>query len=56
MNCPKDGFTLEFISGDYGTGVVAPDGIEEVRYEEGWYCAKCGTAYDESDVSELEEL
>jgi hypothetical protein len=56
MNCPKDGFTLEFISGDYGTGVFHPDGTQETRYDEGWICPKCDTVYDESDVSESEEL
>jgi hypothetical protein len=55
MNCPKDGFTLEFISGDYPTG-VSSDGYHEMRYEEGRQCPKCETVYDESDVSELEEM
>jgi len=56
MNCPRDGYALEFVSGDYPTGVTAPDGYQESRYEEGFYCAHCGRVFDESDVSELEEL
>ena len=56
MNCPRDGHALEFISGDFGTGVFAPDGGQEIVYGEGWQCPKCGTVYDESDVSENEEF
>jgi hypothetical protein len=56
MNCPRDGHTLEFISGTFGTGVFAPDGGQETRYQEGWQCPKCETIYDELDVSETEEL
>ena len=52
MNCPKDGHLLEWFSGDYPTGVVAPDGYAEQRNEEGFYCPHCGRIYDESDVSE----
>ena len=51
MNCPKDGHLLEFISGTFGSGVFAPDGVQEMLYEEGWRCPKCGTIYDESDLS-----
>jgi hypothetical protein len=54
MNCPKDGHTLEFISGTFGTGVFAPDGGQETLYQEGWQCPKCETIYDESDVSETD--
>jgi hypothetical protein len=56
VNCPKDGHTLEFISGTFGTGVFAPDGGQEMVYQEGWQCPKCETIYDESDVSGNEEL
>jgi hypothetical protein len=52
MNCPRDGHTLEFISGTFGTGVFAPDGGQETQYQEGWQCPKCETIYDESDVSD----
>lgn len=30
------------ISGEYETGVVAPDGYRERRYEEGFHCNSCG--------------
>jgi hypothetical protein len=56
MNCPRDGHTLEFISGTFGTGVFAPDGGQEMVYQEGFWCPKCEKIYDESDVSENEEL
>lgn len=56
LNCPKDGYSLEFISGTFGSGVFAPDGVEETLYEEGFECPHCGTIYDESDVSETEEV
>ena len=45
---------MEFVSGDYTTGVVAPDGTRETCFEQGWICPKCETVYDESDVSESE--
>lgn len=51
--CPKDGCELEFISGDFETGVSHPDGTKERHYDEGFYCARCGTAYDESELDEL---
>lgn len=54
MNCPKDGHRLEFISGTFGSGVFAPDGAQEMLYEEGWQYPKCETIYDESDVMEEE--
>jgi hypothetical protein len=53
MNCPQDGCELEFISGQFDTGVVAPDGYRESIWQEGFYCAKCGTTYDESELDEL---
>lgn len=52
MNCSKDGCPLEFISGDFETGVTTPDGEKERHYNEGYYCARCGTAYDEAELSE----
>lgn len=49
--CPKHGnVELEFVSGDYSTGVVAPDGARETRFQQGLYCFKCDAVYDESDV------
>lgn len=45
--CPRDGTTLEFVSGTYGTGVFAPDGGQEMRDEEGLYCETCDRVYDE---------
>jgi hypothetical protein len=54
MNCPKDGHTLEFISGDFPTGVIAPDGGKETAHEEGYYCPHCHLVFEESDVSEGE--
>ena len=49
MTCPEGHDTLESISGDYPTGVVAPDGGREYRYEEGYYCEKCRRVYDVED-------
>lgn len=50
MNCPRDGHALESVSGDYPTG-VSSNGYHESRYEEGWYCERCRTVFDDSDVS-----
>lgn len=52
MNCPNDGSPLEFISGDYGTGVYAPDGVQERRYQEGWSCWLCGRVFEEDEMDE----
>ena len=36
------GTNLEWIQDDFSTGVVAPDGGKETRYEQGWRCLDCG--------------
>ena len=36
------GTNLEWIQDDFATGVVAPDGAGETRYEQGWRCLDCG--------------
>jgi uncharacterized protein with PIN domain len=55
MKCPQCNNTdLEFVSGQFDTGVVAPDGYRESFYEEGFYCPKCNYIYDERDVFEGE--
>lgn len=48
-HCPKcnDGL-MEFISGDFETGVVAPDGGRERLYEEFYRCDRCGFVDDEA--------
>ncbi len=48
--CPRDGHTLEFVSGTYGTGVYAPDGYQESQYQEGLYCPKCETVFEDGDI------
>ena len=55
MNCPECKTELDFISGDFGTGVFAPDGVEEVRYEEGYYCARCGRTFDADELDDDED-
>jgi hypothetical protein len=52
MNCPECNTELEFIYGDFETGVAAPDGYRESVYEEGFYCAKCAATYDESELTQ----
>lgn len=55
MNCPKCGSELEFISGDFGTGVFTPDGVEEIRYEEGFSCPRCHMILDADDLEDEPE-
>lgn len=50
MNCPKCRSKLEFISGQYDTGVVAPDGYRESAWQEGYYCKRCDQIYELSDI------
>lgn len=52
-HCPKcnDGL-LEFVSGSFSTGVVAPDGPAEQLYEEGYRCDRCGFVVDENGDEE----
>ena len=38
----RAGTNLEWIQDDFSTGVVAPDGAGETRYEQGWRCLDCG--------------
>ena len=40
--CPRcKGSELEFVSGDYDTGVVAPDGYCERVWQESFHCLNC---------------
>ena len=50
MKCPKCDSDLEFVSGDYPTGVVAPDGGREMVYQEGFQCWHCGLIVDADDL------
>jgi hypothetical protein len=54
-HCPKcnDGL-VRFVSGDFETGVIAPDGGRERRYEEGYQWDKCGFVEDEDDYMNSE--
>lgn len=49
--CPA-GHECEWVAGDSPTGVVAPDGGCEVRWESGWYCDACGKLYDPTDIED----
>lgn len=54
--CPNCGARkLFFFSGDYPTGVVAPDGVREMRYEEGYKCYGCQGHFELSDLEEAED-
>jgi hypothetical protein len=51
MNCPKcNSSQLEPVAGEFTTGVVAPDGYREARYQEGFQCLACGLKMDSEDV------
>jgi uncharacterized protein YbaR (Trm112 family) len=52
-NCPKCQNRLEYVAGDYQTGVVAPDGYRESCYQEGFYCERCNQYYDNTDLDDL---
>ena len=54
MNCPKCNGELESVSGDFNTGVVAPDGYRKSRYEEGFYCPRCRQYFDADDIEDKE--
>lgn len=55
MGCPQGhDDELEFVRGDNPTGVVAPDGVREIRYEEGYYCRSCKKVYDPEDIKAME--
>jgi hypothetical protein len=46
-HCPKcHSADLISISGNFPTGVVAPDGYQETWWQEGWECNKCGLKFD----------
>ncbi len=51
MNCPECNTGLEFISGQYNTGVVAPDGYRESIWQEGYYCSRCNYIFDLDDLN-----
>jgi len=50
MNCPECNTKLEPVSGQFDTGVVAPDGYRESCWQEGFYCRKCDYTFEESDL------
>lgn len=54
MKCPECSEELEFVSGEFGTSVRAPDGVEEVRHEEFYSCHRCRVNFDPSDVWNVE--
>lgn len=40
---------IEDISGEYETGVIAPDGYRERRYENAFHCTRCGQDQEYED-------
>lgn len=53
MNCPNCSTgRLEFVSGEFGSGVVHPDGTEETLHEEFFECDQCGHKTDEEEINE----
>lgn len=51
MNCPTHTDTeLEFRSGTYPTGVSAPDGVQEMVYDEWYYCSKGRHGFSPEDL------
>lgn len=52
MNCPTCKSELESVSGDYGTGVYAPDGYQEHHWQEGYYCERCNYVFDVDDIEQ----
>lgn len=54
--CPEHpNVELEYVSGDYYTGVVAPDGYRESLYGEGFYCRKCNYVYEADELDDVAE-
>lgn len=49
--CPNG--LLEFISGEFGSGVFAPDGAQEMLHEEFYECDRCGRKFDPDEIDEL---
>ena len=53
MNCPVHTDTeLEFNHGTYPTGVRAPDGYQEMVYDEWYYCFKCNRGFSPEDLED----
>jgi len=50
--CPKGHADLEPVSGQYDTGVVAPDGGRESYWESGYYCELCNRVYGADDLED----
>jgi hypothetical protein len=52
--CPScESHDLIDISGDYPTGVFAPDGGQESRYEQGYRCNQCGAITDQAELDRI---
>lgn len=47
-DCRND--ELELIDGDFGTGVFAPDGTEQVGHETGYLCQVCQYIWSLEDL------
>lgn len=50
--CPKGHPGLEYVEGDFPTGVESL-GYKEYTHEKGYYCEKCDHVYDQEDIEEV---
>ena len=48
--CPDCQSDLEFVDGDFGTGVFAPDGTEQMAHEQGYLCPTCRHVWSIKDL------
>lgn len=54
--CPDCKTPLDFFSGAYPTGVVAPDGYEETTHEEGFFCSRCVHVWTQTELDDIEAI
>jgi hypothetical protein len=53
MRCPVHNDTeLEFRSGDFPTGIRAPDGYQEMAYDEWYWCYKGTHRFSPEDLED----
>lgn len=54
--CPDCKTQLDFMSGEYPSGVVAPDGTELMFHEEGFFCSRCVHVWTAKELEDIEAI
>ncbi len=54
-SCPACGCFMEYVAGDFDTGVMAPDGSYERTEGACYRCLGCGRSFDPGEIDRLDQ-